>query len=68
MKPELSVKKTIEILEKKGIGKSRTNYRLKDWGVSRQRYWDVLLEIAYDKEGNIIPIQKVNYQSNSTKY
>ena len=33
--PEQSVKKTIDILEKKGIGKSKTNYRLKDWGVSR---------------------------------
>ena len=56
--PEQSVKKTIEILEKKGIGKSKTNYRIKDWGVSRQRYWGCPIPIAYDKEGNIIPIPK----------
>jgi leucyl-tRNA synthetase len=36
--PENSVIETIKILENKGIGKKKINFRLKDWGVSRQRY------------------------------
>ena len=36
--PEESINKTIEILEQKKIGKKKINFRLKDWGVSRQRY------------------------------
>ena len=34
--PEESIDKTIEILEQKKIGKKKINFRLKDWGVSRQ--------------------------------
>ena len=56
--PEESIIKTIEILEKKKFGKKKINFRLKDWGVSRQRYWGCPIPIAYDKEGNVIPIPK----------
>ena len=37
--PEKSVLETIKILEEKKLGKKKINFRLKDWGVSRQRYW-----------------------------
>ncbi len=56
--PEESVIKTIEILEKKEIGKKKINYRLKDWGVSRQRYWGCPIPVAYDKDGNVVTIPK----------
>ncbi len=56
--PEDSVIETIKILEKKKLGKKKINFRLKDWGVSRQRYWGCPIPIAYDEEGKIHSIPK----------
>ena len=54
--PEESIVKTIEILENKKIGEKKINFRLKDWGVSRQRYWGCPIPIAYDENNNIVTI------------
>ena len=54
--PTDSILKTIKILEERNLGKKKTNYRLKDWGVSRQRYWGCPIPIAYDQENNIVKI------------
>ena len=54
--PDDSIIETIKILEEKKIGTKTINYRLKDWGVSRQRYWGCPIPIAYDKKGNAHPI------------
>jgi len=56
--PENSIIKTIEILEQKKIGEKKINFRLKDWGVSRQRYWGCPIPIAYDKNNKIVTIPK----------
>ena len=42
-------------LEEKGLGKQQINYRLRDWGVSRQRYWGCPIPFVYDKDGEATP-------------
>ncbi len=54
--PEKSIDETIKVLEDKNLGKRKTNFRLKDWGVSRQRYWGCPIPIAYDENYNVIKI------------
>ena len=56
--PDESINKTISYLEKENIGKRQTNYRLKDWGISRQRYWGCPIPIAYDENNNPVKIPK----------
>ncbi|MDA8825712.1 leucine--tRNA ligase, partial [Candidatus Pelagibacter bacterium] len=56
--PNESIIKTIEFLEKNKLGTKKTNYRLKDWGISRQRYWGCPIPMAYDENDQPIKIPK----------
>ena len=48
----------IDKLVKKGVGKKKTNYKLRDWGLSRQRHWGCPIPILYREDGEIIPVKK----------
>ncbi|CAG7843815.1 Leucine--tRNA ligase [Pseudoclavibacter triregionum] len=56
-----AVTKAIEILEGKGTGRAATNYRLRDWLISRQRYWGTPIPVMYDEEGgeHLVPEEQL---------
>ena len=48
----------IKKIEDEKIGNKKILFRLKDWGISRQRYWGCPIPIIYLKDGSIIPVEK----------
>ena len=50
--------KIIDTIEKKKLGKSKILFRLKDWGISRQRYWGCPIPMIYLDDGKVVPVDK----------
>ncbi len=50
--------KIIEIISNKNLGEKKTLFRLKDWGVSRQRYWGCPIPMIYLEDGSVVPVEK----------
>ncbi|HXC43884.1 MAG TPA: leucine--tRNA ligase [Candidatus Dormibacteraeota bacterium] len=51
-----AIKKMSAHAEKNGFGKATVTYRLKDWGISRQRYWGTPIPMLYCEKDGIVPV------------
>ena len=50
--------KVTEALVTKKIGEKKISFRLKDWGISRQRYWGCPIPMIYLEDGSVVPVEK----------
>jgi len=53
---EDAIRKMSAYAEEKGFGKATVTYRLKDWGISRQRYWGTPIPMLYCEKDGIVPV------------
>lgn len=51
-------KKAIEYIEENGLGKAKTNFKLRDWVFSRQRYWGEPIPMIYCEEHGWVPVDE----------
>ncbi|MEF2230380.1 MAG: leucine--tRNA ligase [Pseudodesulfovibrio sp.] len=56
MDNEPAKKAIVEHLDKSGLGKMAVNYRLRDWNVSRQRFWGAPIPVVYCKACGVVPV------------
>ncbi len=51
-----AIKKAIELLEERGVGRAAKNFRLRDWLISRQRFWGTPIPIVHGADGALVPV------------
>jgi leucyl-tRNA synthetase len=56
LKQKFAASKVAELLAAKGLGEKKTTWRLRDWGVSRQRYWGTPIPIIHCDEHGAVPV------------
>ena len=55
---QAAIAKATEALQQKGAGERKTTWRLRDWGVSRQRYWGCPIPVVHCKKCGIVPVPR----------
>ena len=56
LSPDEAIAKMTEFAGQKGFGRGETIFRLKDWGISRQRYWGTPIPVVYCSKDGIVPV------------
>jgi leucyl-tRNA synthetase len=56
LSPEQAIARMTAFAEEKGFGRAETIFRLKDWGISRQRYWGTPIPVVYCQNDGMVPV------------
>jgi leucyl-tRNA synthetase len=58
LKTPAAKQRAIELLEERGAGRARVQYKLRDWLFSRQRYWGEPFPLLHERDGSITPVSR----------
>jgi leucyl-tRNA synthetase len=60
LRSDIAREKIAQFIEDKGIGRRIINYKLRDWGISRQRYWGTPIPIIYCQNCGTVPVPEAD--------